>query len=135
MDDSNRRYISFSPKIKYALVFGILPILIAVTLVRGGSIGDIFTQSKSSRETSAIVRDAINEQKNVYGFSVATATDVDCKDKLKNKYNATIDCSVDAARTLGGKIQGPVTVTARVMAVETETAPMQIEITNIEPVK
>lgn len=135
MNNKILNLINTNPKVKYGLALLVLPIVLLVTVLQGGSLGDVFSQKINDRETRQIVQKEVNDKKSRYGFSVATATDVDCDEKLKNKYDSEIHCSINASRTLGGSIEGPITVTVRVRSIATDTSPIQVDIQDIQPTK
>jgi hypothetical protein len=128
MNDVVTKLIRNNSKVKYGLVLIILPIIVVVTLLQGGSLGDIFSQKISRTELRELVRDEINGNKSRYGFSASTVT---CQDSLKRERGATVGCSVNANRTIGGDIEGQLDVTVVVVGNTTGSAPTDIEIQNV----
>lgn len=123
--------IMSNSKLKYGLIAVVLPIIIIVILVSGGSLGDFFLPKVSGRELSLAIETEINAREASYGFTVIGPSQITCDGGIKNVRDATVDCTIDTKPIPFGDIEGQVKATARVRLPKTDTRPMTVELLNI----
>ncbi|MFZ3009743.1 MAG: hypothetical protein WA030_01835 [Candidatus Microsaccharimonas sp.] len=120
-----------NPKLKYGLIAVVLPIIVIVILVSGGSLGDFFLPKISGRELSLAIETEIKARESSYGFTVIGPSKIVCDGGLKNVRDATVDCTIDTKPILFGDIEEQVKATARVRLPKTDTRPITVELINI----
>ncbi len=123
--------IMSNSKLKYGLIAVVLPIIIIIVLVSGGSLSDFFLPKISGRALSVVIETEIKAREASYGFTVIGPGQIVCDGGLKNVRDATVDCTIDTKPIVFGDIEGQVKATARVRLPKTDTQLMTVELLNI----
>ena len=113
------------PKLMFIIAALTLLIVAAVVLVNGGPWTGIFSKSLSYREVRSLVYEKAHD--GTYGFSIRRETDVDCSG-IEAVRGATTTCTIQAWKSIGDTIEGPVTATVRLQTV----SPTTVELENIK---
>ncbi len=124
--------IQGNSKVKYGLIIIVVPVAIAITLLRGGSPSDVFSDDLKGSELRTVILQEVNYNQSKYGFHINYVGNISCDGSLKRFAGEAQTCTAKAERIIAGNIEGKIRFTVIVSSGGTQSTPPIVRLTNIQ---